>query len=261
MVSQKMTSLNQDMENALKSIEMQPVMAIHELRKRTKYIRALLRFHPQGKALQASLKSLSNILAPYRDAQVMWDTYQACVTDNAELRKITIEDRLKKSSFLMEKLPDSAALITLHQLLASFKSQLEGHPFDPSTDHIYKGMKTSHQTGKKAFKRARQNSDFELIHIWRKKTKQLWYQLRFIFGDLHEDPDHALSLSHTLSQTLGDIHDLDVFSNSLTDLLDDTHKSHLSGKRNHLLKNAIDTGLRLDGGKSSTFYKMLVQSF
>ena len=91
----------------------------------------------------------------------------------------------------------------------------------------------------------RQNSNMEDLHTWRKKTKRLWYQLRFRFGDLIDDLNHPLNLSDQLGQLLGEIHDSDVFELLLAARSNLNLHQLINSRRSELLLQAFDLGDRL----------------
>ncbi len=85
----------------------------------------------------------------------------------------------------------------------------------------------------------------EAVHTWRKKTKRLWYQLRFIFGDELEQTDHPLILSDLLGKILGEIHDLDVLMTLFPSQSNPGLYDFILKKREQLLKQAISQGEEL----------------
>ena len=206
----KIKLLLKDIHSTLAHIKKEPVLAAHEIRKRTKYIRALLAINPELTVdLKTLMRSISDILAPYRDAQVNWDTYQIIISADDSLIDQSIHDKLQQNPFFIEQGPKTLEIEKIHGLIEAFSAHLKTIPANDS-DQIIEQIKLSHLSGKKALGRVKKDSRSQIVHRWRKETKRLWYQLRFIFGDLHDDPNHPLSLSQTLGQLLGEIHDLDV---------------------------------------------------
>ncbi len=259
-ISSKADLLVKDIRLTLSTIEEHPVAAIHIIRKRIKHLKALMSFIPGPLGL-TTLKSISTTLAPYRDAQVNWETYQSCISVVPQLQSTPIENALKIEPFFVDKYPDRAAIHQINKQITDFELQLAGLPLNLTKEEIVLGLKKSYHAGKKGFKRAKQDTGSDCIHAWRKKTKRLWYQLRFIYGDTHEDPHHVLNLSHSLSKTLGDLHDLDVLSASLSPLLRDSFQAHIASNRAQLLQRAFLTGHRLYSTSPTTFYETHLLSF
>ncbi|HTU85828.1 MAG TPA: CHAD domain-containing protein [Solirubrobacteraceae bacterium] len=74
-----------------------------------------------------------------------------------------------------------------------------------------------HRRGRRAFERARREGTDASFHERRKRTKDLWYYLRLLKptapGIIGGHADDA----HTLSDLLGDVHDLAVLRDALVD--------------------------------------------
>ena len=90
--------------------------------------------------------------------------------------------------------------------------RLEGWPLDDlGIDDLCCALQSSYRRGRKCFRRVRAEATPESYHSWRKRVKDIWYQLRLLqnlnpalMGELTE-------AARTLGQKLGDLHDLAFF--------------------------------------------------
>ncbi|MEA3287730.1 MAG: CHAD domain-containing protein [Candidatus Marinimicrobia bacterium] len=257
-VQKKIKTLLMELQKFLADIESQPELAIHGIRKRTKYIRALLAIDPASATeLRGCMKKLSSILASYRDARVNLDTYQTIIQINNSLTNPAIETRLKQNSFLAKQLPVDTELEIIKHLLEDFIAQLESCSHAISDDQMLQRIESSFHSGKKGLERVKREANVRAIHAWRKKTKLLWYQLRFLFGDELEEHEHPLVLSNALGKLLGEIHDLDVLMKVLD--LQPEHPFNLwvQELRQNQVVHSLKLGHTLYVQQRSTFYHIL----
>jgi CHAD domain-containing protein len=77
------------------------------------------------------------------------------------------------------------------------------------------GLERSYARGKAALKRARRHPTVENLHDWRKRTKDLWYQLRLLKPFAPGIVGGAAKEADKLSKLLGDDHDLAVLHEAL----------------------------------------------
>ena len=232
--------------NALPDLDLQVALTIHELRKQTKFIRALLLLHQAvPPELNQSLKMLSALLAPYRDAQVNLDTYKL-LTDNAPaLQDAGLEISLRSNPFFLDSAPTLSLKENIELQFTELSLAMLQIPVAPGQKAIFDVIQGSYESGSTAMHQVRQNSNMEDLHTWRKKTKRLWYQLRFLFGDLIDDLNHPLNLSDQLGQLLGEIHDSDVFELLLAARSNLNLHQLINSRRSELLLQAFDLGDRL----------------
>jgi CHAD domain-containing protein len=242
----KTKQLTAELHIFLSEIYEDPILSIHGIRKRSKFLRALIKLNPAlPNELTKRLNIMSGLLAPYRDAQVNMDTYSSLVNLSIMNADPSIENILKQNEFLQKGLPDESEMDDLNRQLEMFIEKLSTSNLDISQTIIIEGINRAHLSGIKALSKAQVDPKSEIVHNWRKKTKQLWYQLRFVFGDEMADPDHPCAQSESLGKYLGEIHDLDVFIELLSP---DRHASQIDairGKRQSLVSASFTLGALL----------------
>jgi len=250
---QLMNHLNNSLENlfshtldVIPKLDSQPALAVHELRKQTKFMRALLLLNQAAPTpLKQLLKSLSALLAPYRDAQVNVDTYKFLTENAPTLQDSDFENWLSKSPYYLDSTPIPELRKNIETLLTELVPVMGKLPDPPMAASILDSIDASFELASKSMIQVKIDSNMEDLHTWRKKTKSLWYQLRFLFGDNIEDFNHPLNLSDQLGQLLGDIHDSDVFDLLLTIDPASNLREVVSKRRSELLQEAFKTGEEL----------------
>jgi CHAD domain-containing protein len=73
---------------------------------------------------------------------------------------------------------------------------------------IYSGLRESYSRGRKAFELAREETSPDNFHHWRKHVQDIWHQLRLLRPIRPANLHAAIGKLKTLSQQLGDDHDL-----------------------------------------------------
>jgi CHAD domain-containing protein len=95
------------------------------------------------------------------------------------------------------------------------------------------GLTRSYRRGRRAMKAAAKSREEADVHGWRKRAKDLWYELR-LFSDAWPSVLQASAAeAHRLGDLLGDHHDLAV-------LLDDLRERNLGESETAALEAAID---------------------
>jgi CHAD domain-containing protein len=213
---------------ALKALEhCEQAEAIHAVRKQIKQLRSLLKLvrpcvkNKVRRRLAKRLRKAAHHLAPLRDAQVdvsaLKNLTNHCKRDAAPgtLRnlKVLFHTRLEVEAkhFNKSKKPHRVKNLfgNLHKETAGLK--VRGR----SWKAIGPGLRESYAKGLAAFQTARRHSTPENLHEWRKRAKDLWYQVRFLRGIWPEQMDAAAHELEELTETLGDDHDLEMLKHSV----------------------------------------------
>jgi CHAD domain-containing protein len=189
--------------------------AVHETRKDLKKLRSLLRllrddvgkdaFRRENERYREAGRRLSGA----RDAEVMLETLGA------------LEERYE------DGLPDSVAGFREHlerrrgeaepeleqarTLIAAGRESIEAWAAQGGGWKVLEpGIRRSYRRGRRMLGSVRSSPSEEAVHEWRKRSKDLWYQVRIVkeawpdlLGDLADE-------THELSDLLGDHHDLAV---------------------------------------------------
>lgn len=221
------------MRGLLERLDEAPIEVVHGLRKLTKFIRALLVLDRTKPPLaDEAMKQISAILAPYRDAQVNLYNFQVLITDHEGIASPKLARVLQENPFLLQTHPRDGQLEQLEQLLQSIGRDLKAEHGTP-LDHgrILEGIQRSFEQARQIFSRLEPDSEMETVHKGRKRVKRLWYQLRFIFDDQEQAPEHIQSRFDILGSLLGEIHDLDMLLVQARELADPSFIRVLSEKR------------------------------
>jgi CHAD domain-containing protein len=123
------------------------------------------------------------------------------------------------------------------------------------------GLSRSYRDGRTALKRVQADGSAESVHQWRKRAKDLWYQLRIIEDAWPESLGATVDQAHQLTELLGDHHDLAVLAEDLggrPELGDRApFEAAIAERQERLLETAIALGVRLYAEKPKAFSRRL----
>lgn len=131
---------------------------------------------------------------------------------------------------------------------------------DDSWEAIGPGLRRSYREGRRGLRRTSAEPSAENVHDWRKRAKDLTYQLRILRGAWPELLGETAERSHHLTDLLGDHHDLEL-------LAEDLERRETDGKgeieelirrwQAELLDEAFELGQRLYAEKPKAFESRL----
>ncbi|MEX2107154.1 MAG: CHAD domain-containing protein [Solirubrobacterales bacterium] len=250
--------------------------AIHGARKELKKMRAILRLSRDGlggklfRAENRRYRDSGQLLSVSRDAEAKLEALAALGQRfggefPGDARRAWAQTLADERDGLAAVAPDRRAP-EIERAMAMIEAGRDSIPSWPLEgdywDLIGSGLARSYRQGRSALKRATADPNVESIHEWRKRTKDLTYQLRILVGAwpplLGETADQA----HELSDLLGDHHDLAVLANDLSgrDQLDGGRKAlqALIEKRQvELLAESLEIGARLYAEKPIAFNRRM----
>ncbi len=206
-----------------------PVSAIHSARKALKKERALLRLArgtvggKQRRRENVALRDAGRALSATRDSEVLVQTldglserYAGQVPEAvfASFREPLEADRQVAREQLTD--PSMAAevagqLETVRRRIARWDVRRGGWAA------IGGGLERTYRQGRKALARARSQPDLENLHEWRKRSKDLWYELRLLTPVGGPAVRGQTKDAHALADLLGDDHDLAVLRQTLVE--------------------------------------------
>jgi CHAD domain-containing protein len=204
-----------------------PVTAVHEARKHLKKTRALLRLVRPALGRRAyrrendALRDIGLALSGTRDADVRVATAQALAERAAGRLPAEVFDALRDA--LSAEAPTgrdggTAGFAPQIEALRAAELRVEAWPLDDADwDTAIAGVTRAYARGREAFATARATPVPELLHAWRKRAKDLWYHQRLLAPAWPDVLDAQAEAAHTLSELLGDDHDLAVLAERLTD--------------------------------------------
>jgi CHAD domain-containing protein len=205
--------------------ESETAAAVHGARKDIKKLRTVLRLlrdalgDKRFRREDARFRDVARALSGNRDAAVKLETLEA-LSEQAEglpeeavqaWRKILDRDREAVSNAARDEPTVVAAIVQLEVGLHEIQDWgLEGD----SWKTIGPALTRTYRRGRKAMKTAKGGDEADL-HQWRKRAKDLWYELRLL-GEAWPGPLAATAAeAHRLTELLGDHHDLAVLREDL----------------------------------------------
>jgi CHAD domain-containing protein len=195
---------------------------VHQVRKRIKKVRALLKLL-RGTVSRKSiakadhrLRDASRPLSAVRDASALILTLDRLADRSAGL--VPPEPFAEARSALVEQrdeltrvdLDEGQALVKALKAVQSVRRHLEG--WEPGRGHSGPTpcFKRAYKQGREAFQAALEGPTADTLHELRKQVKALGYQLRTLQAEPGSPAARLENLSSLLADELGEGHDLDV---------------------------------------------------
>lgn len=196
--------------------------AIHEVRRRGKQVRALLRLIRPAipsdfKAIDRSYRDAGRLLAPARDARIIVEAFDelfsaddspADIETHQVVRSSLEASAAKETAIVFEGGGEPASDST--QLLRRGEEHASGLRIPEHASSIADGGTRTYAQGKDAFDRLATDPSPSVFHRWRIRVKQRRHQIAYLAdfapSDLSESHEHL----YELSDLLGAAHDLVV---------------------------------------------------
>jgi CHAD domain-containing protein len=219
--------LDHAVQELSEEIKNDPVGAVHEARKEVKKERALLRLArgtlagKQRARENAALREAARGLSDARDAEVMIQTLnelserftgQLPKSTFGAIRKQLVQTRRAERARVVKSDLSAEAAEDLGEVRMRIDDWKFNHGGWRAIDG---GLRRSYGRGRRAFRRARAEPSLENLHAWRKRVKDLWYQLRLVAPVCGPAVRGQAKEAHRLADLLGDDHDLGVLSEIL----------------------------------------------
>jgi CHAD domain-containing protein len=127
---------------------------------------------------------------------------------------------------------------------------------------IEPGIKRCYRDGCKALGRVHADGSADNVHEFRKRSKDLWYQLRLLRNAWPEVLEPTAEEAHHLADLLGDHHDLAVLAEDLdaragTVASRDQFQELIRARQAEFLEQALGLGARLYAEKPKNFQSRL----
>lgn len=193
---------------------------IHQLRKRGKKIRALLRLVRSGfkdyDEENAAFRDIAALFSTARDATAHLETLDDLARRfgdelTASLLNGVRHDLHEHRAELDDEAIETALLEARHRLLAARERSVDWKVKGDDAKVLEKGIAKTYGRGREAMATARRTGRAEDYHEWRKRVKYHWYHARLL-KHLWDGPmDAWIDEAKALGSTLGDHHDLAVF--------------------------------------------------
>jgi CHAD domain-containing protein len=241
-----------------------PEEAVHNARKDMKKLRALLRlvrgelgddvYRRENECFRDAAAELSGV----RDADVMLATLEGLELEEAvsgPVRQALEAHRVRTGGGSRGQ---AASLVI--GILTEARARVEHWPLEHDDfDVLRPGLTRMYKRGRRELRATRGEPSVEGLHEWRKRTKELWYEhtlLRFVWKPVM---DAVGDEAHTLSDLLGDDHDLAVLlawaqehSEPKPELVE-----AVEARRAALQQEAFELGARLYADRPKIFVRRL----
>jgi CHAD domain-containing protein len=267
-------------ENVIECLKnSQETEAIHRARKDIKKVRAILRLvRPQidkkeFRTLTNLLRETAKSLGQVRDAHVNVKTLNTL--------KRPLKGTLRPHAFrhfsaeLTERLDNEMNRFAKRNIAKNLECEMRCVSIQLNQLQIQRkgwkalgpGIKTAYADGQCARELARKTGFAEDFHKWRKRTKELWYQVTLLRRIWPEQLDAILRDLEILEENLGNDHDLVMLQDAIrqisagNDCLNDLDKlSTLIDKRQRQLRAAsLALGAQFYAERPSVFCKRLAR--
>lgn len=189
---------------------------IHDVRKRSKRLRALLRLMesdlPAYERIDGAVAAAARTLARMRDQRVLRQTLDALYGWSGR------SERLPPSSNEADGQAERAALgefASGFRAIANGLSSWRTKRMDHRT--IARGLAATYRKARKARRKAERTGDPLDFHRWRKHTKYHWYQVKFLEGIAPDILGTEAKAAKELTGILGHHHDLAMLRQALGD--------------------------------------------
>ncbi|WP_165910122.1 CHAD domain-containing protein [Rhodovulum bhavnagarense] len=232
---------------------------VHQLRKRAKRLRGLLRLvrpaFPDFETENATIRDAARRLSGLRDREGMVETHDKLVA------ALDIEGFDPVRAYLVALRDEAAARAHVEDDLAAFRETLldlraraRGWRLtEKGFGAIRAGMEKTFDRARKARRLAADATDQRAIHDWRKRVKYHWYHTRLLAPLAPNKMDRRADRAKELSEILGDHHDLAVLDDFIATAdglpgdpaLWSAFRDHIATRQRLLDQEAQGLGLRL----------------
>jgi CHAD domain-containing protein len=218
---------------------------VHEVRKATKRVRAVLRMLGDDidlrdyTRLNAEVRDLARDLSEIRSAVVQVELLESLVAEDG---KLTIDTRelhgeLVDAADKQRQGLDDSEVDGLTLRFAAVRSEIEKIEFHDNATASLGGIRRTYRRGRKSMTRAYAEPTIEIFHIWRKQVKYLRHQMEIVQSlGAPTIPDLVADLEE-IGEELGGDHDLA----DLEGAADTVAVGTLSSSTRQHLKEVIDS--------------------
>ncbi|GHC19065.1 CHAD domain-containing protein [Gemmobacter nanjingensis] len=187
--------------------------AVHDIRKRIKKLRALLRLTRSGlrrvqPAENVLLRDAARQLAAQRDAATRLKTFDMIAGDDPSPALGALRAQLVAEAAVATAPPPD-----LGELFASLSLRVENWELSGSDRSILTtGLADTRERARQAMREARDSGGAEALHDWRKRAKDFWYQARLFQPVWRDVMRPFVTSADMLGEMLGQHHDFEVLA-------------------------------------------------
>ena len=164
----------------------------------------------------------ARLLAGARDSWVMGQTLDSLVADQVDQLPnqafMGVRQKLMEQyeTTLARELENKKAIPTIIETVHAARARIETLPIKNEDFSAFRrGIRRVYTRGRRAMKLAYTQPNSEVFHEWRKRVKYLWYQLDILEALWPNTISNLANELHTLSEYLGDDHDLAVLRTTI----------------------------------------------
>ncbi len=241
-------------------------VAVHEIRKCFKRIRALLRFYPENSSNSSpffinEFQKAGNLLSPVRESFVNIQIFERLTASDEHIqerkikqaREVLLDKNRERTEILIDK---NDGFSTIQNLVQKFDVQLESGAELVTVKQIYAEICNAYNVGFRLYNQTELITDGNELHELRKKMKRLWYQVDFV---KYMHPRYFRLKSDQLNiitELLGEDHDLYVFLQEIKSEIYDFDSEELL-----VLKNLVEHQRELNQLKLNPRLKQFFNEF
>ncbi|HSP44406.1 MAG TPA: CHAD domain-containing protein [Chthoniobacterales bacterium] len=248
--------------------------SVHETRKHLKKARSALRLvrgeiaGDVWKREDRCLGKVGQLISDVRDAEVRLQTVRE-LGEFACGKRRSFEETEELLAFELDSFlaafsgwPQEA-----ERRLCRVLERISNWPLELSCKTLRRNMQRTYKRGRKALKRAIEKTNAENLHTFRKREKELWYQLRLlrplapaVFTELDDE-------LKTIGQYLGQVHDLAFVGQRLSSIGPARKQGHrilnalIESRTDELQYTAIALGERFYAEASGRFARRIAGYF
>jgi CHAD domain-containing protein len=239
--------------------------AVHDCRKRTKRLRALLRlvrpalgdaYRPANTAFRDAARELSDM----RDATALLGTFDHLVAASSGrlppggLGAVRSGLALRAGGGPGARPEQVARVDRAVALLDDARVGIDGWAFDADGwDALAGGLRRTYARGRRALGAVHESPTSENVHEWRKRAKDGWHHVQLLTACAPSILQPLARRFHDLADALGDAHDLTVLTTRLRTAPDEfggsaavaAVRSLADEQRRDLQQRAVTLGARL----------------
>jgi len=245
--------------------------AVHSARKDLKKLRSALRLvraelgEKRFRAENSRYRDAGQRLSASRDAEVKLETLAALqrrfpgeLPDGSvdEWKELLSRERIGPAD-------DDALAAQIESAIGEIEAGrdeiVRWHLSAESWDLLAPGIGRAYKRGRREMHRARARRGAEDAHNWRKRAKDLWYQLRIVRGSWPAVVGELAGQAHELADLLGAHHDLTVLGEDLRARAQLANGEALAAaiarRQDELLDDALRLGERIYAEKPRAFLR------
>lgn len=250
-----------------------PAARVHGARKDLKKLRAIVKLvrpelgEDRYRAENERYRDAGRLLSASRDAEVKRLTLEALRERFPHALEPGDEewlDALREERDLAVETAREGAATSLGQAIAMVKrgsAQIAAWPLETdSWKLVGPGIERTYRRGRRAMRRSKEDPEPATMHEWRKRAKDLWYQLRVLQPAVPGRFSEKLDQAKQLAEALGDHHDLallrdDLVVRDLPTVDRPAVVAAIAARQDELTAIALDLGERLYAEKPKVFRK------